>query len=152
NTLILPARPIGGLHRRPHVAVVMMPGEDCGSTAMRSPGFGKGAGLLLTRPIDEAKQASRLDLDGQIARRPYVWPPFSEQEIDSGGPAPNALDSGEVGNGLFVIFGEMGKVECARSDQLGQATRIAAFLAGESGGAESLVACGCQPAGICDIT
>jgi hypothetical protein len=74
-----------------------------------------------------AQDAADLDLHRQVAGRPDVGPPLGEQQIDLGRPAADALDPGERGDRLLVVFGQIREIEPAAGDFLGKAAGIAAF-------------------------
>ena len=62
------APPVGGLERGSG-RIIAVPGEHGGGTAVRAPGLGQLAHLLLARPFGVAEQAAELDLDRKVAGR-----------------------------------------------------------------------------------
>jgi hypothetical protein len=81
-----------------------MPAEDSKGASVRMPSLSEFANSPLAGLFGERQNSTQLMLDSEIPGRPHIPSAFGKKQVDLGGPAPDAADDDELGDGGFVGF------------------------------------------------
>ena len=121
-----------------------MPQQTCRNGAPRTPRAGDAADAIEVRERAHPLHLAHRGHEREVAARPHVGASERHQQIDVGGPRPDALERDQRGTGLVVVeLGETIGIEPALHDRDGQFTYVVALLFREARAPErGLIECG----------